>query len=368
MLMRREQNSERNAQSQLARLAAELRRGCDAIVRLWEGGASSPEGVSTEMLGPRIRDVPQVVEELARLVAAEGVASTDADGPMPPLAGSLRHSLAAWRRLRESILDVVTRLRRWTPDELIVLNGAIDALLLRHAGAAFDAGLDQARAADAAQAKFMSYLSHDLRGGLNGVVLMLEVIRRDLQPRPEFAESVQDLLLVRKSILDTVAVMERHLQVDRLRRGTVPMNSGPQDVHATVEEIAEAIRAEEQARDVGIVVEVPRESWVMADRDVLRLALRSLVENAVRHAGKQPVRITADRRDRGWAVAVIDAGPGIDPERLGKLVDPVRRSELKERGVGLMLAYHAAATMGGRLEAESQPGKGSTFRLVLPTA
>src|SRR5256885_870021 len=69
----------------------------------------------------------------------------------------------------------------------------------------------QLQAAAESQAKYLAFLSHDLRGGLNGVLLMIEVLRRDLEAAGQFSQSLEDLETMKHSILDTVATMERFL-------------------------------------------------------------------------------------------------------------------------------------------------------------
>jgi signal transduction histidine kinase len=90
-----------------------------------------------------------------------------------------------------------------------------------------------------------------------------------------------------------------------------------------------------------------------------------VLSNAVRYAGRGPILVRADRLRAQWVLSVIDKGPGIQAERLTQLLDPVRRLELKERGIGLTLVQEAMRAMGGRLEAESRPGEGSEFRVVV---
>jgi signal transduction histidine kinase len=65
---------------------------------------------------------------------------------------------------------------------------------------------------------------------------------------------------------------------------------------------------------------------------------------------------------------VEDSGPGISPERQRELFRPVRPGQPGGVGLGLSIAFRAAAAQGGTLELESEPGRGSTFRLRLPRA
>src|SRR5213082_3287067 len=81
-----------------------------------------------------------------------------------------------------------------------------------------------------AQTKYLSFLSHDLRGGLNGVLLMIEVLRRDLAAEPKFAESLEDLDVMRRSILETVQTMDRFLHAERFRKGKVQVKPSEIDL------------------------------------------------------------------------------------------------------------------------------------------
>src|SRR5205085_12206087 len=89
-----------------------------------------------------------------------------------------------------------------------------------------------------AQSKYLSFLSHDLRGGLNGVLLMIEVLRRDLVSEPKFAESLDDLDVMRRSILENVSTMDRFLHAERFRKGKVQVRPAQIDVKRLVNEVA----------------------------------------------------------------------------------------------------------------------------------
>ena len=66
------------------------------------------------------------------------------------------------------------------------------------------------------------------------------------------------------------------------------------------------------------------------------------------------------------AIAVKDNGVGIPPENMAKLFEPLFTTKSKGIGLGLVVSKKLAEANGGRIEVQSQPGKGSTFTLVLP--
>ena len=75
--------------------------------------------------------------------------------------------------------------------------------------------------------------------------------------------------------------------------------------------------------------------------------------------GESPGRVTLD---------VVDQGPGILPERLDQIFDPFFSTKPQGAGLGLPIALRIAHENGAQIQVSSTPGKGSTFRLLLPTA
>src|SRR5215210_1249640 len=85
-----------------------------------------------------------------------------------------------------------------------------------------EAELRELQIGQEAQARYMSYLSHDLRGSLNGLVLMVEVLKREIEGKAASQDEVlADLAMMKRALVDTVATMERHVMSDRLRRGVL---------------------------------------------------------------------------------------------------------------------------------------------------
>jgi len=114
---------------------------------------------------------------------------------------------------------------------------------------------------------------------------------------------------------------------------------------------------------------------VQGDRVALRQALVNLVVNAIKYSPERTrIRLRAGRRGDAAFVDVADKGPGIAPEHRERLferfyrVDKSRSREMGGTGLGLALVKLAVEAHGGQLELESEVGRGSTFRIVLPSA
>ena len=113
---------------------------------------------------------------------------------------------------------------------------------------------------------------------------------------------------------------------------------------------------------------------VLMDRGRIEQVLHNLIENAVRHTQKGGTITLAARRGEGSfaQVSVADTGPGVEPEALNAVferfyrLDPSRSRSTGGAGLGLTIARQLIDSQGGRIWAESEPGRGSAFIFELP--
>jgi two-component system sensor histidine kinase KdpD len=111
---------------------------------------------------------------------------------------------------------------------------------------------------------------------------------------------------------------------------------------------------------------------VRADAAQLERAFANLLENACRYAGPAPVSVNARRNDGKVIVSVVDQGPGIPEAELQRIFEPFYRGSKTEgsqwsgSGLGLAIARGFVEAGGGTLTAESLPGQGTTFSVILP--
>jgi signal transduction histidine kinase len=142
-----------------------------------------------------------------------------------------------------------------------------------------------------------------------------------------------------------------------------------EDLSALVASVAEFARAELAQSRISLETDLPAGPVdVAVDENQIRQALLNLIRNAreaMADGGR--LKIAVDRRgDDSAAITVTDSGPGISADNLPKVFDPFFSTKAKGTGLGLALVQQIAAEHGGRAEAESEPGAGTTFRLVLP--
>lgn len=229
----------------------------------------------------------------------------------------------------------------------------------------------RAIAANQAKSRFLSNMSHELRTPLNGIMGFSELLIDELeQPlHVEFAQAVRDsgrrLLTMIEAVLELSALESGQLRVASATVALAPM----------LEQALAPHRA--QARSKGLALELElREGLppLHADRAKLVRVLDILLDNAVgcTRAGHVTLRVAADAQ--GWTFEVADSGPGIVPALQAGIFDKFSQADDAPNraragaGLGLSIASHLAALMGGALRLDSAPGHGSTFSLRLPGA
>jgi signal transduction histidine kinase len=368
-------------------LARSLRACTAHVIKRWEEDVKIVLPAAHDLTLKQVRNsLPQTLELMADALEAEEPQQTrDLMGASVSHGEdrfgrnfALNELMIEYGLLRPILIEESARHldRPLTVAEIQALNMAVDVVARRGVVSFVNEQKMQIQALADAQSKYLSFLSHDLRGGLNGVLLMIEVLRRDLDGEGKFQESIEDLDTMRRSILDTVATMDRFLHAERFRKGKVQVHPARVDLNELAGDVAGQYSYHAKAKQIEIRTEIPAGAAVMSDRDLIQIILQNLVGNAVKYAPSGVIRIVAnpdcpvgDPPQPGCRVSVIDQGPGIEPGRLSQMFLPFSRGETHGQqgmGLGLSIARQAAQLLGARLWAESTPGHGAKFHLDFP--
>ena len=189
-------------------LASAVRAALKPVVEQWVELVRHSLPPADEMTFAQVRDdLPVVLEQMADALAADRSGPTEKLLAITPKHGEVRFHqsfnvdqlLAEYQLLRPIVIEqVIAHLgRALRPEEAIALHAGLDLVVRRSTAAFVEHQTRELRAATEAQSKYLSFLSHDLRGELNGVFLMIEVLRRELAHEERFAESLEDLDLMR---------------------------------------------------------------------------------------------------------------------------------------------------------------------------
>jgi signal transduction histidine kinase len=219
---------------------------------------------------------------------------------------------------------------------------------------------------------FVANVSHELKTPLTAVSGFAETLLDDgipLAQRRKFVETIRDNAWRMQRIVDDL------LDLSRIESGGWRPNVGNVDVADTVRDVFSAMQATADTKRIRLVSDIPPAAGVVsADPTAFRQVVSNLVENAVRYTHAGSVTLRTRRGEAGVWVDVRDTGIGIAPEHVPRIferfyrVDPARSREQGGTGLGLAIVRHLVDAHGGRVEAASMPGRGTTISVLFPFA
>ncbi len=262
--------------------------------------------------------------------------------------------------------------------ESLVLHAAVDEA--SNAALISFAALREKRARLEAEAmsRFLSSLAHDLRNGLGGAMMSMQLVSATLDDAfdKKKIEDLRDDITESHGLLDsTVNTMTRVLEAERLRAGAGAVNLRPRRVELRpfmLSASRSASRTSLTASD-GLEIDVvcDPEAVVETDPDLLTSILLNFLSNAVRFGNGKPITLKCEASGDGFVIGCTDRGSGIAADRLEQLFDRFHRGGRNDGqglGLGLFIARCAADLINAKLDVQSEPGVGTTFSLTLPRA
>jgi len=288
---------------------------------------------------------------------AERTGSFDVVHRMQRPDGSLRyvHTLASARRADG-------RVRRLTGAVQDVTEAHQAELTLRQAR-------DTAEKASQAKTEFLSAMSHELRTPMNAMLGFAQLIEYDPGLPDEHKDNAREIL---KAGYHLLQLINEVLDLSRIESGQLALSLEAVQAGLVVRECLQLVRPMAAHHGIKIGEFDSGEATVRADRTRLRQVLLNLLSNAVkynRRGGSVRVELRAHGTDR-LRILVSDTGVGIAPERQSELFLPFSRlgiegGNIEGSGIGLNITRRLAEMMGGSVDVESVPGKGSTFWIEL---
>jgi len=220
------------------------------------------------------------------------------------------------------------------------------------------------------KSRFASMVSHELRSPLTSITLGLSLV---LESEGLSAEHKSLLKLVYDNIDRLGRLINDVLDFQKMAAGKMVFNIKENDLSELVQTTTRSMGL--LARNKGLTFSVniseglPRS---MFDKDKIIQVLTNLLNNAIAHTEKGIVAVHAGHESGVLHVAVRDTGPGLKADDLPKLFQPFeqldngRSRKTSSTGLGLTIAKEIVMVHGGKIWAESEPGKGSIFHFTLP--
>ncbi|MEX2319702.1 MAG: response regulator, partial [Saccharospirillum sp.] len=230
-----------------------------------------------------------------------------------------------------------------------------------------------AEKANRVQADFLANMSHEIRTPLNGIIGTIQLLAESRH------ESERQSLIgtLEQSSEALLSQINDVLDYSRLDSGHQRLDNQPFDLVKLIESSTRVFYAQARAKDIGLnFVPPPQASaWVNADDAKIRQILLNLVGNAIKFTGHGTVEVSMDLQDKeeeyGLCLRVRDTGIGISRSKQVLLFQPFHQADASTSrryggtGLGLAISQQLAQLLGGRIELDSQFGRGSEFRLVL---
>ena len=298
-----------------------------------------------------------------------------------PLLETVRHATLDWliaetlrtgeaMRSELSLADSQTHSERHIEVNAVPIKNALDettgAVLLFH-------DITELKRLDQIRSDFVANVSHELRTPLSILRGYVETLLDN--PKPSREELARILAIMERHSKRLGLLVQDLLSLAQLESSNATLALSVVRVEELFNNVVRDWREKLAAKNLKVIVDVsPDASTLRADETRLQEVLYNLLENAVKYSReKGQIQLQAGRRGPETVLSVSDDGTGISKEDLPRIferfyrADKARSRELGGTGLGLAIVKHIAQLHGGRVEAESELGKGTTIRVVLPT-
>ena len=218
--------------------------------------------------------------------------------------------------------------------------------------------------------EFLSNVSHELRTPLTAIIAFVETLENGAIEDRESSERF--LSIIRKNASRMHSLIDDILELTAIEGGNVSLRAAPVDLYMLVEDVCASLAAKAAAQNVTIKNNIEPEVTVYADERRLEQMLTNLIDNGIkfsREHGTVAIGYESGERDK---ILVQDNGDGIPSQHLERLferfyrVDRARSRDMGGAGLGLSIVKSICAAHQGRVEVQSQEGKGSQFLVELP--
>jgi len=217
---------------------------------------------------------------------------------------------------------------------------------------------------------FTADVSHELRTPLTALRSVGEVGLRGSRDAEGYREVIGSML---EEVDRLTRLTDELLTLARADAGEAKLRIEPLDLADLAREVVGHLSVLAEEREQTLEVHAPAPVPARGDRMVLRQSLVNLLVNAIKYSPERTrVQVAAAERAGAVFLEVADQGPGIPPEHRDGIferfyrVDKSRSREMGGTGLGLALVKWATEAHGGWIELETEVGRGSTFRVVLP--
>jgi PAS domain S-box-containing protein len=268
------------------------------------------------------------------------------------------------RKLAESALqDREMQLRK--------LNNALEQRVAERT-AELQAALEKVRETDRLKSVFLTTMSHELRTPLNSIIGFTGVLAQGLAG-PINEEQTKQLGMIRQSSRHLLNLINDVLDLSRIEAGQLTVSPSYFDLRLAIDEVFRITMPSAQAKNLGLSVSMdPHIGMIYSDKRRVEQVLINLVNNAIKFTEKGEIKVTCSTSGDQLLIAVSDTGIGIDQASITDIFNPFHQVDMglnrrhEGSGLGLSISKNLMILLGGDIQVQSEPGKGSTFQITIP--
>ena len=225
---------------------------------------------------------------------------------------------------------------------------------------------------NATKDKFFSIIAHDLRNPFITLLGFSDLLISDFGELTD-EEKIYYITEMKKSAEISHNLLQNLLQWSRSQTGRIEFNPQKLDLHDVISSNVELLKASAERKQIKILSEIPKLTYVSADEDMLNTIIRNLLTNSLKFTNKDgKIEINCIHQNSNFQIFISDTGVGMNDKvkanlfRLDVSQSTFGTENEAGTGLGLILCKEFVEKHGGTISVESEVGKGSKFCITLP--
>jgi signal transduction histidine kinase len=268
----------------------------------------------------------------------------------------------------EELTDVIKHMEDGKLDQKVEVRGNDEIAQL---GMAFNKMSERLNQLEEKRRQFVSNASHELRTPLSSIKLLAESLLQmqhlDLTIIKEFLSDINNEIDRLSRIIDKLLMLTK-MDVNDKELEMKNIN-----IKELLQGIVKSLSALARKKNIQLTLKTNEDIYVLIDEDKIWEAIFNIVDNSIKYTPNNgSVTISMEKSDYNIMIMIEDNGIGISDGEINKIfdrfyrIDKARARETGGTGLGLSIALSAVKLHGGEIQVESQVGRGSKFKIIIP--